>query len=72
MDKPVGIPHRPGCYVFSRSDGTVIYVGKAADLSNRLSNYFTKDTTDPKSIGIVSEAHHVEWTVTHSFSRTSS
>ena len=64
MDKPVGIPHRPGCYVFSRSDGTVIYVGKAADLSNRLSNYFAKDTTDPKSIGIVSEAHHVEWTVT--------
>ncbi len=64
MEKPVGIPHRPGCYVFSRSDGTVIYVGKAADLANRLSNYFAKDTTDPKSIGIVSEAHHVEWTVT--------
>lgn len=64
MEKPVGIPHRPGCYVFSRSDGTVIYVGKAANLANRLSNYFAKDTTDTKSIGIISEASHVEWTVT--------
>jgi excinuclease ABC subunit C len=64
VQRPAGIPHEPGCYVFSRADGTVVYVGKAANLANRLSNYFVKGATDRKTVGILSEAVHVEWTVT--------
>ena len=34
------LPDRPGCYQFKAADGTVLYVGKAESLRNRVRSYF--------------------------------
>lgn len=36
------LPELPGCYLMKDKDGTIIYVGKAKNLKNRVSQYFTK------------------------------
>jgi excinuclease ABC subunit C len=37
------LPQKPGVYLFKDDTGTVIYVGKAVKLRNRVSSYFRKD-----------------------------
>ena len=34
------LPLEPGCYLMKNQEGTVIYVGKAKKLKNRVSSYF--------------------------------
>ena len=34
------IPEKPGCYQYFDENGTIIYVGKAKKLKNRVSSYF--------------------------------
>ena len=41
------LPHEPGIYQFLDKAGTIIYVGKAKNLRNRVSSYFNK--TDHES-----------------------
>ena len=36
------LPELPGCYLMKDKDGEIIYVGKAKNLKNRVSQYFTK------------------------------
>ena len=39
-DQARSLPENPGCYLMKNSEGTVIYVGKAKSLKNRVKSYF--------------------------------
>ena len=56
------IPDGPGSYQFKDKDGRVIYVGKAANLRARLSNYFQDPRNmHPRTAQMVATAESVEW-----------
>ena len=61
---PAGtIPDSPGSYQFKDAQGRVIYVGKAASLRQRLSNYFGDPRyMHPRTAQMVHTAESVEWT----------
>ena len=60
---PTGtIPETPGSYQFKDKDGRVIYVGKAGNLRQRLSNYFQDPRNmHPRTAQMVATATSVEW-----------
>lgn len=47
------LPHQPGVYQFFDEEGTILYVGKAKDLRNRVGSYFAKDHPDGKTAALV-------------------
>jgi excinuclease ABC subunit C len=56
------IPELPGSYLFKDTHGRVIYVGKAANLRQRLSNYFQDPSQmHPRTAQMVATAESVEW-----------
>ena len=58
------IPAQPGVYKWRDGDGQVIYVGKAKNLRNRLSNYFQPlRQLHPRTQTMVLTARSLEWTV---------
>lgn len=58
------IPTNPGVYRFRDADGRVLYVGKAKNLRQRLSNYFAPlRTLHERTRRMVTTAASVEWTV---------
>lgn len=58
------IPHLPGVYRYIDADGTILYVGKAKDLRNRLSNYFGENKNiSYKTRVLTKHAHHIEFTI---------
>jgi excinuclease ABC subunit C len=60
--RPNNIPEHPGVYRFYNSKDKVIYVGKAKNLKNRLSNYFQANLAT-KTNRMVHEAVRVDWTI---------
>ena len=60
--RPDSIPTEPGVYRFFNDKGTVIYVGKAKNLKNRLNSYFQKNLLE-KTYRMVNEAVRVDWTI---------
>ena len=62
-EKALSLPYAPGVYIMRDKTDTVIYVGKAKKLKNRVSQYF-QDTAShsPKTRIMVSKIHHVEVT----------
>ena len=60
---PAGtIPDTPGSYQFKDADGRIIYVGKAKNLRQRLSNYFQNPAHLPlRTAQMVATAASVEW-----------
>jgi excinuclease ABC subunit C len=57
---------RPGVYRMLEENGDVLYVGKAKNLKNRVSNYFRSTALDSKTIALVARINRVEVTVTNS------
>ncbi|TWI57033.1 excinuclease ABC subunit UvrC [Halalkalibacter nanhaiisediminis] len=59
------LPDQPGCYLMKDRQGTIIYVGKAKVLKNRVRSYFT-GSHDGKTQRLVSEITDFEYIVTSS------
>jgi excinuclease ABC subunit C len=58
------LPEKPGCYLMKNAEGTIIYVGKAINLKNRVRSYFHADSAhDQKTRRLVREINHIEWIV---------
>lgn len=59
------LPTEPGCYIMKDRQQTVIYVGKAKRLRNRVRSYFT-GAHDEKTTRLVGEIRDFEFIVTSS------
>lgn len=59
------LPDQPGCYLMKDKNGTIIYVGKAKILKNRVRSYF-RGSHDTKTERLVSEIDDFEYIVTES------
>lgn len=59
------LPDQPGCYLMKDRQGTVIYVGKAKILKNRVRSYFT-GSHDGKTLRLVNEIEDFEYIITSS------
>ena len=59
------LPDQPGCYLMKDKNGTIIYVGKAKILKNRVRSYFT-GSHNTKTERLVSEIDDFEYIVTES------
>lgn len=55
---------RPGVYQMENAAGEVIYVGKASNLKNRVSSYFSQRTTSIKTKALVEQIAHINTTIT--------
>ena len=59
------LPTSPGCYIHKDKNDTIIYVGKAKNLRNRVRSYF-RGSHDTKTEALVSEIEDFEFIVTES------
>ncbi|MEI7846073.1 MAG: excinuclease ABC subunit UvrC [Chloroflexota bacterium] len=58
------LPTKPGCYIMKNAADTIIYVGKAINLKNRVRSYFHSDAShDNKTRRLVRDIAHLEWIV---------
>ena len=57
------LPNKPGSYQYYDESGTIIYVGKAKNLKNRVSSYFHKEVDRFKTKVLVSKIHNITYTV---------
>ena len=58
------IPHRPGVYQYWDEHNTLMYIGKAKDLRNRVSSYFVKDhQINAKTRVLVSKIRNITFTI---------
>jgi len=58
------LPDKPGCYLMKDADGTIIYVGKAINLKNRVRSYFQQSTDHTyKTRQMVRKIEDIEWIV---------
>ncbi len=61
------LPEQPGVYLMHDKDGTIIYVGKAKILKNRVRQYFRKNSNHtPKVLAMVANVAYFEYIVTDS------
>ncbi len=57
------IPHKPGVYQYYDEEGTLIYIGKAKDLRNRVSSYFNNDNVNSKTKILVRKIRDIKFTI---------
>ena len=59
----LNLPEKPGSYQYYDQKGTIIYVGKAKNLKNRVSSYFHKEVDRYKTKVLVSKIWDITYTV---------
>ena len=58
------LPHKPGIYLMKDAEGTILYVGKAISLYNRVRSYFQESTDlSPKNRSMVAKIDDIEFLV---------
>lgn len=57
------LPNKPGVYIMRNKDDTIIYVGKAISLKNRVRQYFRKNDKTARIEKMVSLIDHFEYIV---------
>ena len=60
------LPEKPGSYQYYDAEGTIIYVGKAKNLKNRVSSYFHSEVDRFKTKVLVSKIWDISYTVVNS------
>lgn len=60
------VPDKPGVYLMHDREDTVIYVGKAVNLKNRLSSYFQKSGHNQRITNMISLIDRFEYIITDS------
>lgn len=63
-EKMVSAPRSPGVYIMLDSQGKVIYVGKANDLKNRITQYFTGKDNRPMAPFLMTRVNEIEFITT--------
>jgi len=64
-DKVYSLPFEPGVYLMKDAGGRVIYVGKAKQLKNRVSQYFQNSRSHTvKTLAMVAQVHDFDFFVT--------
>ena len=56
-EKTLKLTTSPGCYIMKNKAGTIIYIGKAKNLRNRVSTYFHDNDHLPKVAKMVSTVY---------------
>ncbi len=61
------LPHKPGVYRFYALDDSILYIGKAKDLKNRVSSYFQEGRPKNQRLTLmISQIKRIEYTVVNS------
>ena len=60
----VQLPAKPGVYMFKKTDGTVMYVGKATILKERIRSYFSNNPDRQMIPDLVNNSDEVDYIVT--------
>ena len=60
----VHLPAKPGVYLFKQIDGTVMYVGKASILKERIRSYFSKNPDRQMIPDLVENSDYIDYIVT--------
>lgn len=61
------LPEEPGVYRYFDANDTIIYIGKAKNLKNRISSYFVNPKNhDTKTRRLVQQINKLEFTIVHS------
>lgn len=56
------MPSKPGIYIYKNSQGNILYVGKAKNLTNRVRSYFQPPgRLGPKTAALVSQINSIEY-----------
>ena len=61
-DKAAQLPTQPGVYLYKDAAGTVLYVGKAKNLRNRVRSYFSEDKlAERKTSSLIAHASTIDY-----------
>ncbi len=66
LSKANALPRSPGCYLMKDGAGTILYVGKAKSLKNRVQSYFNGSAKSAKTRILVSKVRDFDFILTNS------